>query len=159
MIESIKVIQENLKISYDRQKSSTNNHRRTLQFEIKDKVFPRLSPRRGLIQFWRKGKLSPWYIEPYGILACVGLVAYKLKLSTKLSRTHKVFHVSILRKYVPDPSHVLQEETLEVQENLTYVERPLGMLDKKKSSIEEKSNSHDQDFVEQSLHQRSHLRN
>ncbi|MDV3150461.1 MAG: hypothetical protein Q8828_02325, partial [Candidatus Phytoplasma australasiaticum] len=54
-----------------------------------------------------KGKLSPRFIGPFEILSRVGEVAYKLAWPPSLSAVHPVFHVSMLRKYIPDESHVL----------------------------------------------------
>ena len=67
-----------MKIAHDRQKSYANNYRRALKFEVRDRVFLKLSPLKGVIRFGRKGKLSPRFIGYYEILARVGLVAYKL---------------------------------------------------------------------------------
>lgn len=75
--------------------------------KLETKFFLKLSPWKGVIRFRRKGKLSPRYIELYEILTRVGPVAYKLKLPAELSRIHNVFHVSMLRKYVSDSSHIL----------------------------------------------------
>ena len=55
--------------------------------------------------FGKKGKLSPRYIGSFEILERVGKVAYKLALPSELSMAHNVFHMSMLRKYVSDPSH------------------------------------------------------
>ena len=55
----------------------------------------------------------------------VGPVDYKLKLPQELSRIHDTFHVSMLRKYISDPSHVLREQPLQLKENLTYEETPV----------------------------------
>ena len=57
-----------------------------------------------MLRFGKRGKLSPRYIGPYEIVSKVGPVAYKLKLPPELSRIHDTFHVSMLRKYIPDPS-------------------------------------------------------
>ena len=57
--------------------------------------------------FWDQGKLSPRYIGPFEILDRIGAVAYRLALSPSLSGVHDVFHVSQLRRYIRDPSHVL----------------------------------------------------
>ena len=108
--EKVKVVRDNLKIARDRQKSYADNRRRDLQFEIGDRVFLKISPWKGVLRFGRRGKLRPRYIGPYEIIARVGPVAYKLKLPQELSRIHDTFHVSMLRKYIPDPSHVLREQ-------------------------------------------------
>ena len=59
-----------------------------------------------MLWFGRKGKLSPRFIGLYEILERIGPIAYRLALSMELSRIHDVFHVSMLHKYVPDPSHI-----------------------------------------------------
>ena len=61
----------------------------------------------------------------------VGLVAYRLKLPPELSRIHDTFHVSMLRKYIPDPSHVLKEQPVQLKENLTYEETLVQIIDHK----------------------------
>ena len=70
-------------------------------------VFLRISPWKGVLRFGKRGKLSPRYIGPYRIVDRIGEVAYRLELPSDLDRIHDVFHVSMLRKYIPDPSHVL----------------------------------------------------
>lgn len=86
---------------------------------------------KGVMRFGKRGKLSQKYIGPYEILARVGEVAYRLDLPSELDRVHNVFHVSQLRKYVSDPSHVLGVEHIEVDKALTYVEVPKEILDRK----------------------------
>ena len=108
--EKVKVVRDNLKIARDRQRSYADNRRRDLQFEIGDRVFLKISPWNSVLRFGRRGKLSPRYIGPYEILSKVGPVAYKLKLPPELSRIHDTFHVSMLRKYILDPSHVIREQ-------------------------------------------------
>ena len=57
-------------------------------------------------------------------------MAYRLVLPPELSRIHLVFHVSMLRKYIFDPSHVLQPQTVEISEDLTYEEYPVAIVDR-----------------------------
>ncbi|KAA0061627.1 putative polyprotein [Cucumis melo var. makuwa] len=87
----------------------------------------------------RKGKLSPRYIGPYQITERVGPAAYRLELPIELARIHDVFHVSMLRKYIPDPSHVLQEQLFELKEDLSYVEEPVQILDRKEQVLRNKT--------------------
>ena len=65
-------------------------------------------------------------------------MAYRLALSPDLSAVHNVFHVSMLKKYVPDPSHVLTEEPIEVHEDLTDKEKPVKILDKQDKILRNK---------------------
>ena len=87
------------------------------------------------MRFEKRGKLSPRFIRPYEILSKVGPVAYKLKLPPELSRIHDTFHVSMLRKYIPDPSHVLREQPMQLKENLTYEETPMQIIDRKEQVL------------------------
>ncbi|KAK6163838.1 hypothetical protein DH2020_000702 [Rehmannia glutinosa] len=47
----------------------------------------------------------------------------------KLSRMHDVFHVSRLKKYQPDPEHIITQDTPPLIENLSYTERPIRIID------------------------------
>ena len=64
-------------------------------------------PKRGAIKFGKRGKLSPRYIGPFEILERVGTVAYRLALLSSLLGVHEVFHASMLQKYTPDLTHVV----------------------------------------------------
>ena len=102
-------------------------------------MFLRVSPLRGVRRFGVKGKLSPRFIGPFEILEKVGEVAYRLALPPALSGVHNVFHVSMLRKYVSDPSHVLSYENLELDEDLSYEEKPVQILDHKDKVLRTKT--------------------
>ena len=90
------------------------------------------------MRFGRKGKLSPRYIGPYEILEKIGAVAYRLALPPHLDKVHNVFHVSLLRKYIPDPSHVITEEPIQLDVDLTYEEQPVQVLDRKEQVLRTK---------------------
>ena len=98
-------------------------------------VFLRISPWKGVLRFGKRGKLSPRYIGPYRIVERIGEVEYRLELPSNLDRLHDVFHVSMIRKYIPDPSHVLIEQPVEIQENLTYEEEPVKILDRREQVL------------------------
>ena len=82
-----------------------------------------------MFRFGKTGKLAPRYISPFEILQRVGEVAYQLALPPQLLGIHDVFHVSLLRKYEPDVSHILDWQELKLQENKKYEERPRKILD------------------------------
>jgi len=69
-------------------------------------LFLEVSPMKGVMRFGKKGKLSPRYIGPYQIVRKIGKVAYELELPADLGGVHPVFHVSMLRKCIGDPSRV-----------------------------------------------------
>ncbi|XP_068307415.1 uncharacterized protein [Pyrus communis] len=98
-----------------------------------------LSPWRGVLRFGKKSKLSPRYIGPYMITERVGQVAYRLELPSKLAKVHNVFHVSMLRHYVADPSHVILPQPLEINSDLTYDEEPVTILDWKEKVLRNKT--------------------
>ena len=102
-------------------------------------VFLRISPWKGVLRFGKRGKLSPWYIGPYMIVERIGEVAYRLEFPSDLDRIHDVFHVSMLRKYIPDPKHVLTKQPVEIQENLTYEEEPVHILDRRDQVLRNKT--------------------
>ena len=87
----------------------------------------------------RGGKLSPRYIGPLDILERIGEVAYRLALPPQLSGIHDVFHVSMLRRYEPDPSHVLQWTDLELDADVSYEERPIQILDRREQVLRGKT--------------------
>ena len=84
---------------------------------------------KGVMRFGKKEKLAPSYIGPFEILEKVGMVAYRLALSPNLSQVHLVFHISMLMKYISDLSHVLQPQSIEVNEDLTYEEELVAIID------------------------------
>ena len=136
--KKVKVVPDNLKTARDRQRSYADNRRRDLQFKIGDRIFLNISPWKGVLRFRRRGKLSSRFIGPYEIVSKVGPVAYRLKLPPELSRIHDTYHVRILRKYIPDPSHVLREQPIQLKENLTYEETPMQIVDCKEQVLRSK---------------------
>ena len=80
---------------------------------------------KGVLRFGWKGKLSPRFIGPFEILERVSPMAYGLALPSSVSAVHNVFHVSMLKKYMADPSHVVNYELLQLSENFSYKEKPV----------------------------------
>ena len=136
--EKVKVVRDNMKTTRDRQKSYAENRRRDFQFETSDLVILKISPWKGVFRFGKRGKISRRFIGPYEIVSKVGPLACKLKLPPELSRIHDTFHVSMLRKYIPDPSHVLREEPMQLNENLTYEEISMQIVDRKEQVLRSK---------------------
>ncbi|XP_073061749.1 uncharacterized protein [Primulina eburnea] len=131
MVDVVALIRERMKTAQSRQKSYADVRRRPLAFEVGDHVFVKIAPLKGVMRFGKKGKLSPRFIEPFEILDRIGERAYRLALPPDLDKVHNVFHVSMLRKYVSNPIHVLRHEPLDLMPNLSYHERPVQILDRK----------------------------
>ncbi|KAA0036633.1 pol protein [Cucumis melo var. makuwa] len=136
--EVILKIRSRMHTAQSRQKSYADVRRKDLEFEVGDKVFLKVAPMRGVLRFERRGKLSPRFVGPFEILERIGPVAYRLVLPPSLSTVHDVFHVSMLRKYVPDPSHVVDYEPLEIDENLSYTEQPVEVLAREVKTLRNK---------------------
>ena len=81
-----------------------------------------------MLRFGKKGKLSPRFIGPYDILERVGPVAYRLALPPELTKLHDVFHVSMVRRYISDESHILPVQDVQVQSDFLYDEEPKAIL-------------------------------
>ena len=126
--EKVQVIWKRLKAANDRQKSYVDLKRRDIEYEVGDKVFLKVSLWRKILRFGQKGKLSPRFIGPYEILERVGPVAYRLALPPELAKLHNVFHVSMLRRYRSDESHILPVQEIQVHEDLSYDEESKAIL-------------------------------
>ena len=126
--EKVQVIWQRLKAASDRQKSYANLKMRDIEYEVGDKVFLKVSPWRKILRFGKKGKLSSRFIGSYEVLERIGPVAYRLALPPELAKLHDVFHVSMLRKYRSDESHILPMQEIQVQEDLSYDEEPKAIM-------------------------------
>ena len=105
--EKVSSIRQRLLNAQSRHKSYADVRRRPLEFEVWDHVFLKVMPKRGVVRFGKRDKLSPRFIGPFKILQRIGIVAYRLALPPIMSGVHEVFNVSMLRKYTPDPAHVV----------------------------------------------------
>ena len=111
------------------QKSYADKRQQPLEFEVGDHAFLKLMPKRGVVRFDKRGKISPRFIGPFEILERVGIVAYRLVLPSSLSSVHKIFHVSILRKYTLDPTHYVDWVKLTIDIDGTFEKGPMCIKD------------------------------
>ncbi|KAA0063793.1 pol protein [Cucumis melo var. makuwa] len=125
---AIQKIRARMLTAQSRQKSYADVRRKDLEFEVGDMVFLKVAPMKGVMRFAKKGKLSPRFVGPFEILERIGPVAYRLALPPSFAAVHDVFHISMLRKYVADPTHVVDFEPLQISENLSYEEQPVEVL-------------------------------
>ena len=96
-------------------------------------------PKRGVVRFGKRGKLSPRFIGTFEILERIGSVSYRLALPPSMSGVYEVFHVSMLRKYTPDPAHVVDWGQIEVNTDGTFEEGPVCILDSHQQVLRRKT--------------------
>ena len=95
--------------------------------------------KRGVVRFGKRVKLSPRFIGPFNILERVGTIAYRLALPPSMSGVHEVFHVSMLRRYTPDPTHVVDWGEIEVDTDETFEEGPVCIMDSRDQVLRRKT--------------------
>ncbi|KAA3473719.1 hypothetical protein EPI10_024078 [Gossypium australe] len=94
------------------------------------------------VSLWKKilrVSLALGSVGPYHILKRVGPVAYQLELPPELDWIHDVFHVSMLRRYHFDPTHIVPVEEIDVRPDLTFEEKPVQILDHEVRVLTKKS--------------------
>ncbi|GJX18897.1 reverse transcriptase domain-containing protein [Tanacetum coccineum] len=128
--EKIVQIRQRLQATKDRQRSYVNVRRKPLGFQVGEHVMLKVSPRKGVIRFEKRGKLNPRYIGPFKILERIGPVAYKLELPEDLSNVHNTFHISNLKKCLPNESLVIPMKELWLDDKLNFVEEPVEIMDR-----------------------------
>ena len=121
-LEKVSLIRQRLLTAQSRQKSYVDVRHRPLEFEVGDHVSLKVMPKRGVVRFSKRGKLSPRFIRPFEILERIGSVAYRLALPPSMSGVHEVLQVSMLRKYTPDLAHVVDWGQIEVDTGGTFEE-------------------------------------
>jgi hypothetical protein len=129
--EKVKQIREKMKVAQSRQKSYSDRRRRPLEFQEGEHVFLRVTSTTGVGRAIKARKLTPKFIGPYQIIRRIGPVAYQIALPPFLSNIHNVLHVSQLRKYVPDPSHIIEPDEVPLKENLSYETSPVRIEDRR----------------------------
>ena len=96
-------------------------------------------PKRGVVRFGKRGKLSPRFIGPFEILERVGTIAYQLALPLDMLGVHEVFHVAMLRRYTPDPAHVVDWGEIEVDTYGTFEKGSVCIMDSRDQVLQSKT--------------------
>ena len=113
--------------------------RRPLEFEVGDHVFLKVMPKRGVVRFGKREKLSPRFIGSFEILEMISVIAYRLALPPSMSGVHEVFQVSMLWKYTPDLPHVVDWGQIEVDTDGTFEEGLVCILDSRDQVLRRKT--------------------
>ncbi|GJR36853.1 putative reverse transcriptase domain-containing protein [Tanacetum coccineum] len=107
-----------------------DKRRKPLEFSVGDYVLLKVSPWKGVVHFGKKGKLAPRFVGPFEIVEKVGPVAYRLYLPEELNGVHDTFHVSNLKKCLPDPTLQMPLDEIQVDAKLNFVEEPMEILER-----------------------------
>ncbi|XP_073152801.1 uncharacterized protein [Henckelia pumila] len=137
--DAVAKIRDRMRTALSRKKSYADQRRRYLKFLVCDHVFSRVAPMKGMMRFGKKGKLAPRFIGPFKIMDRVGTLAYRVPLLPSLDGVHNAFHVSMLKKYISNPSHVLSSEPLQLSPHMTYKERPDRILKRQERRLRNKT--------------------
>jgi len=100
-------------------------------------VFLRVTPTASIGRALKLRKLTPRFTGSYQITRRIRPVAYEIALPPHLEKLHNVFHVSQFRKYVADPTNVLEQDDVQVREDLTMGVRPERILDSEVKQLRE----------------------
>ena len=114
MENMVRKVQHNLKEAQDRQKSYADMKRRHLEFQAADHVYLKFKARKRSLKLGNYAKMAPRFCGPFEILAQIRPVAYQLALPANL-RIHNVFLVSLLKKYVHDPTHMIDWNLVQME--------------------------------------------
>ncbi|XP_060183122.1 uncharacterized protein LOC132613085 [Lycium barbarum] len=125
LVDRVKLTQEKFLAAQIRQKMYADRKVRDLEFEVDEQASP-----MGVMRFGKRGKLNPGYLSPFEIIRRVGDVAYELALPPGQSGVHPVFHLSVLEKYHSDGTYIVYWDSVLLDENLTYEEEPITILDR-----------------------------
>ena len=137
--EKVSLIRQRLLMAQSRQKSYADVRRRPLEFKVGDHVFLKVMPKKGVVRFGKRGKLSPRFIGPFKILERVGTIACQLALPPSTSGVHEVFRVSMLRKYTPNPAHVVDWGEIEFDTDGTFEEGLVCIMDSRDQVLRRKT--------------------
>ena len=130
MEQEVAKIRQNLKVAHDRQKIHANKHRVNTEFSVGDHVYLRVRERKCSLNLGCCAKMSPRYCGSFEVLERIGPVAYRIVLPAS-TRAHNVFHVSLLKKYVHDPNHVINWDVIQVEPEGEFQIKPMSILDRK----------------------------
>jgi hypothetical protein len=100
------------------------------EFKVGDHVFLKVKANRSSLKLGSCAKLATKFCGPFEILERIGPVAYMIALPTSMS-VHNGFHVSLLKKYIPDANHVIDWNVIQVEQEGTFQVHLVCIVDRK----------------------------
>jgi hypothetical protein len=138
MKDQIVKIMQNLKFIQHSQKSFANKNRTYMELKVGEHVFLKVNEKMSLLILGSFSMLAVRYCGSFEFLEKIGIVAYILALSASM-RIHNMFHVSLLKKYVTDPNHVIDCIVIQVEHEGDFRVEPVRILDPKIKVLRNKS--------------------
>jgi hypothetical protein len=130
MEDQMEKIKQDLKVAQNRQKSYADKNKVFKDFKVGEHVFLKVKAKRSSIRLGSCSKLAARYCGPFEILEKIGPIAYMLALHAFI-RVHNVFHVSLLKKCVPDPNHIIDWNVIQVEHEGDFQVELVCILDQK----------------------------
>jgi hypothetical protein len=134
MEEKMLKIKQNLKVFQDMQKRYADKGRTHREFKVGDHVFLKVKVNRSSLKLGNCSKLAARYCGPFEILERIEPVTYMLALSASMN-VHNVFHVSFLKKYIPNVNHVIDWNAIQVEQEGNLQVHPVCILDRKRKHL------------------------
>jgi hypothetical protein len=134
MEEQMLKIKKNLKGAQDMTKSYAGKNRTHKEFKVGDNVFLKVKANRSFLKLGNFAKLATIFCGPFEILERIGPVAYMLTLPASMN-VHNVFHVSLLKKYIPDANHVIDWNVIQVETEVVLQVHHVLILDGKTKQL------------------------
>ena len=129
--QQVHTIQQHLETAQARQKSYADKRRKPIDFVVRDHVYLKVSPMKGVQRFRVKRKLAPHYMGPYQFLEWKGKVAYRVQLPVELRAIFPVFHVSQLKKCLRILEERIEVRDIKLASDLVCEEKPMAVIDRK----------------------------
>ena len=99
-----------------------------------DHLYLKVKSNKSSLSLGRCSKMAPRYCGPFEVLAKIGLVAYQLALPPNI-KLHDVFHVSLLKKYIHDATHIIDWDVIQVELEGELQSEPFYILDRKECML------------------------
>jgi hypothetical protein len=123
-------IKKNLKATHDRQNVYADKKRTSRYFKVGEHVLLKVNPKKSSLKLGSCTKLAARFYGPFEILDRIGPISHMLALPFSMN-LHNVFHVSLLKKYVHDPNHVIDRHLIQVETEGYFQVQPVWVLDRK----------------------------
>ena len=84
------------------------------EFSAGDHVYLRVRAKKSSLKLGSCAKMAPRYYGSFKVLERIGPVSYRIAFPSS-TRAHNVFHISLLKKYVHDPNHVIDWDVIQME--------------------------------------------